>query len=144
MKSIRLLAKEAGIVGFTNMALLLVIVALLLFLIALPEAGIDTTPTRDDKTYKIVPALGQTGFPVENFCNDPLTRVESFLAPDASGESWVLSRTRDGVSELVVVSSGRDGANLIATHYYTVSGGQVSEEAFLTDGAWGCIRKKVQ
>lgn len=89
-----------------------------------------------------VPASGLEGFNVDAFCDDPETRVAVFLAPDASGTTYQLSRVRDNVPEAVVVVKSIDGETRMAKHYYTAEAGQQSEDAVVTEGAWTCILKK--
>lgn len=77
--------------------------ALVVALVALPEAGVDTTPTASDgHTIEIVPATGEQGFPAELFCSDPETAVSLLLVPDGSGETYQLVRVRNLVPEAVV------------------------------------------
>lgn len=115
------------------------LLALVLFLmVGLPEVGVDTTPTSSDGPT-FVAATGAGGFPVEEFCNDPLTSIVGpVAAPDASGFTYQLNRVRDGVTETVVVVVSEDQV-LAGTHYFDGEDGQESEPAFLTEKARECL-----
>src|SRR5688572_18493376 len=65
-----------------------------------PDAAGLPEPSQDE--IVIAPKSGVEGFEVEPFCNDPLTKVEPLPAPDSSGITYQLTRTRDRVTETVV------------------------------------------
>lgn len=91
-----------GPVGVSLFSLAVAGVALFIGLIALPEASVDTTPTRDDKTVVVTAATGIQGFKVKEFCEDDLTKVLRTQAPDA-GYTIQLTRMRDQRFETVTV-----------------------------------------
>ena len=91
-----------------------------------------------------VPATGVEGFPVDLFCADPLTTVQDFEAPDASGITYQLLRVRDGKTETVVIVMGANGDTRVATHYYDSLVGQQSEPAFVNEKARECIEDKAE
>lgn len=100
-----------------------------------------------DKAHKvvIVPAtVGVEAYSVKDFCNDPMTKVTSFLAPDASGVTYQLTRVRDSKPEAVIVVRGIDGETRIAKHYWQTEVGQQSEAAVVTEEAWTCITRRMR
>lgn len=123
-------------------SLLVATLALLVALVGLPEAGVDTTPTRDDVTIKVVPASGIEGFKVALLCSDPQTRVTALPAPDTTGPTYQLLRIVNGITETVVWVSG--GGNRTASHYYDSTVGQQSEPAVIDDDAKRCIEKRAR
>ena len=134
LRWLRSAASEGGI----WLALAIATAALVAALAALPRAGVDTTPLSDDKEVRIVPSTGEQGFPVATFCEDRLTTVRGFLAPDSSGIVYQMIRVKDGVTESVVVTPGG------ATRYWDGPEGQQSEPAFVTAEARQCIADKVR
>lgn len=63
-------------------------------------------PLPGDTTVKMVPATGEQGYPVAEFCKDPLTQVYRYLIPPLEtsfSAAYNLSRIRGGVQELVDV-----------------------------------------
>lgn len=120
------------------------LVALTFFVVVLLNgvANVDVTPLRDDKEIKIAPASGVEGFAVEGFCADPMTKVAPFLAPDASGITYQLSRVRAGKTESVTIVKNADGETRIAKHYYSTTVGQQSEDAVVNAEAWKCIERR--
>lgn len=126
------------------LALSLVSAALIIFLVVLPGLGADTTPISDDKTVRQVPSEGDTGFPVEFFCQDSDTKVTALPAPDASGITYQLVRVKNGVTESVIYNTGPSDSSRVATHYFDQAGQQQSEPAFVNDKAKDCIERRAQ
>ena len=124
------------------LAVAMVCVTVILVVILLPEAGVDTNPTRTDQTLNVVAASGIEGWDVEPFCNDPATVVLELLAPDADGKLYQLARTRDGALETVQVNVGPAGPT--GTHYFDTTAGQQSEPALVTARALECIEDKAR
>ena len=95
-------AREGGIKFVITTTITVTAAGITVAVVALPEAGVDTTPTASDAP--IVPATGVEGFKVAEFCNDPLTKVRVTPSPDA-GFTYQLTRLKDGVSETVTFCS---------------------------------------
>lgn len=143
-KTPKQIVKDALDNGGWQTVVIVLLAGLVVFLVLLPVLGADTTPVTDDKTVKIVPAQGETGFPVETFCRDPLTKVTVTPNPDASGITYQLVRVKDSITESVVYTTGPDDANRAATHYKDVAGTQESEPAFVNDKARDCLEDKAK
>ena len=122
------------LVGVVGMLLM----GAILYLGAPQQVGLPA-PSED---VKVVPASGIDGFPVEQFCVDPLTKVRELPAPDASGTAYQLVRVRDQRTETVVVVMDTEGGMRLGTHYYDTAVGQDSEPAVLNGDARACIDKK--
>ncbi len=120
-----------------------VIAVLLVVYVILGEpSGVDVPV--GEKADNIVASTGIDGFPVADFCNDPLTKVDPFVAPDASGVTYQLLRVRNGVTETVIVVLDKDGSVVVGKHYFDAADGQHVEPAFLTDSARNCLKKKTE
>jgi hypothetical protein len=117
-------------------------VTVVVLMFGLPEAGVDTNPTKSDPKFDIVAATGFESFPVEEFCNDPDTRVAApFEVPDSSAKTYQLIRDRNGIVETVVVVASDDNI-VAATHYSDTSTSQRSQPASVSDQALKCIKGK--
>ena len=103
----------------------------------------DVTPLVDDRTVKLVPATGIQGFKVEEFCNDPLTKVTFYPVPDSSGSTYQLLRVKQGMTESVTVVQNAQNEIVVATHYHDGPTGQVAQPAYVSDKAFDCIEAKV-
>ncbi len=90
----------------------------------------------------IAPASGVESFDAAPFCNDPVTVVKKFPAPDASGATYQLTRVRDAKAETVTVVLGADKSVVLATHYFDTAIGQDSEPAIVNADSRTCIEKK--
>ena len=137
-------ARAWGPWGASLFALAVALAALFMALIALPGAGVDTTPVSDDVTLEIAPATGIDSLDALDFCNDPRTAVRAFPAPDASGTTYQLTRVRDQRSEAVVVVLGPDKGIVMAASYYDTELGQQSRPAIVSDKARECIERKAE
>lgn len=128
--------------GIGHIALQLsgVIAVLLVIYVMLGEPGGVDVPVGEGKD--VIPATGEQGFNVEVFCEDELTIVRPFPAPDASGVTYQLTRLKSGVFETVIVVM--DVANTVRTadHYADGPTGQAKQPAFITDNARECINDK--
>lgn len=92
----------------------------------------------------IIAASGEQGFDVEPFaCDDPLTRISGTVAPDASGITYTLQRTRDGRTETVVLVRALDGTWPYAKHFWE-DDKQNANSAFVSDKALACIERKAR
>ena len=116
-------------------------VVLSLYVVSGKPAG--DLPVIGGDTVERVPATGEQGFNTAVFCDDPLTKVATSLAPDASGITYVLSRVKDGVTESVVLTFDQTDEVVYAKHFFDRSG-QQSEPAFVTDDARDCIEDKAK
>lgn len=130
------------IVAFLTVAA--IIIAASFYALAGKPAGQVPIVGGDTNQIVVAPASGVAGFDVAAFCADPLTTVKAFLAPDASGTTYQLTRTRDGKAESVTAVLAPDGSVKVATHYYETNLGQQSEVADLTAAAQSCIQKKAK
>jgi hypothetical protein len=113
-------------------------------MIGLPEAGVDTNPTKSDRDINIVASSGVQGFPVEEFvCDDEDTLVSVPVhIPDTVSTSYQAIRVRDGKTETVVVVINNEDSVAAATHYRDGPDGQISQPAFLSDKAVKCLKDK--
>lgn len=125
------------------LALVVGMLMVVLAVVALPLMGADTTPLTSDSNTVYVPASGVDGFPVEAFCNDSLTKVTYTIIPDV-GESHELLRVKNGVTELVTLTTTFDGTVYPGTHYYDTTLGQQKEPAIADKKAMECVRDKRQ
>ena len=127
------------------MLALVVAAAALTLVVGASRATNTPIPGAESTEVKVVAATGAEGFPVEAFCNDPLTKVAELPAPDASGITYQLLRIRDGKSETVVWTTGPTSNSPIAKHfYYDEAGKQQNEAAIVTAGAKNCIEEKAR
>ena len=122
-------------------------IALAALVLAVGASRVSDEPIPGSHTteVKIVPATGAEGFPVEAFCNDPLTKVDELPAPDASGITYQLLRIKDAKAETVIWTTGPTNDSSIAKHfYYGDDGKQREESAIVTAKARECIERKAR
>jgi hypothetical protein len=89
---------------------------------------------------ELVPTTGEQGYPVAEFCADPLTKVRDTTIPGVSEQTYELVRLKDGVQETVTWIGTTDGA----THWFNVNGAQTQEPAVVDDEAKKCIAEKAR
>lgn len=130
---------------FTREALLHVLIvgiAVTALAIAL-QTNHTTVPVLSPSTVNVVPAVGEQGFNVEAFCNDPLTTVaRDLIAPPDStyNATYQLTRVKAGIHEVVTVGVYADPNHQPnATHYDSAN---VPTDGFVSKGATDCIQRK--
>lgn len=137
-------AKEWGWKGVLAFTLSILLIAGVLFLILIPEAGGDVTPTASDSDIVVAPSTGINGYDVGLLCSDPKTTVLYFPNPDA-GSTYQLTRVdSNGVRESATLVYDRDGKlnTEFSRHFYDTIVGQDGEPAYVTDEAMKCLEKK--
>lgn len=100
--------------------------------------GIEITDSKD-VTIIVVAATGSDAYPVEQFCEDPLTKVSKAISTHQDqAQGYQLERVRDGKHEAVIWN----GETMGATHFWFEGGEQKSEPAIVSDKAKACIERK--
>lgn len=115
-------------------------------------------------TTNVVPAVGVSGYTAEAtlaFCNDKTTTIRPFPKPDATGQTWQLTRDKDNRTETIVILVNFDfdsRGQIInkdiqpGTHYYwgnvvqpdgTIKIDQVSEPAQTNNQVLSCLEEKL-
>lgn len=131
-------AKAMGLTGVLLVAIVSAILTTLAANVAAPAAGVDTQPLTSQQ--KIVAASGEQGFPVDVFCNDPLTKVDklAFVPPDSQFAAvYTLDRTRSTIHETVTVRVYADPNREPLGTY-----NDDQHPAYVTKDALSCITKK--
>lgn len=131
-------ARAMGLTGVVLVAIVSSLVTQLATNVAAPAAGVDTQPLTNEQ--KIVPASGEQGFPVDVFCQDPLTKVDklAFVPPDSQFAAvYTLDRTRNAIHETVTVRVYADPNREPLGTY-----NDDQHPAYVTKDAVSCITKK--
>lgn len=115
------------------------------------EAPRITIGDGNDGVIILVPALGDEGYPVAAFCEDPNTVIKQAVVPGTAdvGQTYELIRLTDGdsglkIPEMITWSTGIDGENRLATFYYEENGEQQSATAVVDKAAEDCIKAKAE
>lgn len=135
--------KEMGSRGFILGFITSAILGILLFIVYVEVLDEPVGDTGVGDVTRVVPAAGATGYPVDVFCEDPLTKVY-LEQPLPEYRSYTLSRLKDGVNESVIWNPGPSNDNSAATHYLGVGPQQVQQPAAVTEQARKCIERKAE
>lgn len=133
--------KYWGPVGISIFALIMVLAAVALIYLRVPQHIGVPSPTGDT----VINASGVDGYKVdEDVCH--AYDVSISPAPDV-GFVYTMKRETNGVTESVILTSDDKGEIInkeFNRHFFNTISGQAPEPAYVTDSGWKCVKEKAK